>query len=190
MNLSIIDKLGQIFGYMFSSFMTIQLSIIAFLLFGLIILNIKRDTKVIKIASCFLFLIIIISLILMYQDYAINSINTFIKWILNYLYFPSMAMYFMTILFVTGVLIVTIISKKMSVFLKRVNLIFFGVIYFMYINVISITLTNGMDLTDIKAIYEHNTLLSFIQISNMIFFLWIEFILVYNLYQYFKRKYD
>ena len=190
MELTVLDKLDRILNYLTSSFLSIGLLLIVILFFTILFLNINRNKKIVKTIASIVLFVAALSMIIVFNEYALYSMDVFIKWILHYIYFPSMAMYFMIILFVTFILISTIHNKEMTKFKKRINIGTFAVLYFMFLCVISIAVVDNIYFTNLNSIYEHDTLVSFLQISNMIFFFWIQFTLVYKLFQYFKRKYD
>ena len=190
MELTVIDKLNHILNYMTSSFLSIGLLLMVLLFFTILFLNINRNKKLVKSITTLVLFIAVLSLIIVFREYALYSLDVFIKWILHYLYFPSMAMYFIIILFVTFILISTVHNKEMSKFKKRINIVVFAILYIMFLSVISIAVVDNIYFTDLNSIYEHDTLVSFLQISNMIFFFWIQFTLIYKLFQFFKKKYD
>jgi hypothetical protein len=55
---------------------------------------------------------------------------------------------------------------------------------------ISLAAYDGVDLLDISVLYQNNTILSFVQVSNLILLIWLLFTGFYWLYRYFKKKYD
>ena len=50
--------------------------------------------------------------------------------------------------------------------------------------------TKSVDLVDISKLYQNETILSLVQISNFILILWLLFTGFYHLFRYFKKKYD
>ena len=51
MNLSLIQKIGMVFKYIFSSFLSIEMFILSLLLFIILVVNLKRNNKLIQLAA-------------------------------------------------------------------------------------------------------------------------------------------
>ena len=177
MEMTIIDKLGLIIKYATSSFMGIELLILSILLFLFTVLNIKKDSKKVKIISTVLCLSFLVGIVVTYRSYAVDSIDGFIKAVLSYLYFPSMVVYFFIMVFVNIDIIITIFSKKMPNLKKVVNSFVLSILYFFFMAVVSLALSNKLDLSSTVSLYTNDTILSFIQVSNLIFFFWCEYTL-------------
>lgn len=190
MEMTIIDKIALILKYIFSSFMGIELFLLSLILFLFTFLNIKKNNKKVKVVSTILCIGFLIGIILTYKSYAAESIDSFIKAVLSYLYFPSMVVYFFIILFVTVDIIITIFSNKMPRTKKIVNSIVLSILYFCFMAVISIALTNDINLSSTVSLYTNDTLLSFIQMSNLLFAFWIEFTILYYFYKFLQKKFD
>ncbi len=190
MEMTIIDKFALIFKYISSSFMGIELFILSLILFLFTFLNIKKNNKIVKIISAILCLGFLIGIIVTYKSYAMQSIDTFIKWILSYLYFPSMVVYFFIILFVTIDIIITIFSNKMPKVKKVVNSIVLSILYFCFMAVISIALKDNINLSSTMSLYTNDTILAFIQLSNLLFAFWTEFTILYYFYKFLQKKLD
>ena len=90
MEMTVIDKLTMIFKYIISSFMGIELFLLSLLLFLFTILNIKKNNKIVKIISIIICVGFLIGLMIAYRSYAMESIDSLIRLLLSYLYFPSM----------------------------------------------------------------------------------------------------
>lgn len=190
MEATIFDKISIILKYIFSSFMGIELLLLSLLLFLFTILNIKKNNKIVKIVSIILCLAFVLGLLIAYHSYAVYCIDSFIKFILSYIYFPSMVMYFFIMLVVTIAIVVTILSNKMSRSKKIINSVVLSIMYLCFMCVASIAITNKLDLSVMAQLYQNETLLSFIQISNLLFSFWLEYTLLYYFYKFLEYKLD
>ena len=101
MEATIFDKILNVLKYIFSSFLGIELLLLAFLLFLFTVLNIKKNNKIVKIGSIILCLAFVVGLCIAYHSYAMYCVDSFIKFILSYIYFPSMVMYFFIMIILT-----------------------------------------------------------------------------------------
>lgn len=190
MELTIFDKLAYIFKYITSSFLGIEIFILSILLFLFTVLNIKKNNKIVKIVSSILCLGFLIGIAISYHSYALYCIDSFIKVFLSYLYFPSMVTYFFMMIITTGALIVTILSNKMSKSKRIINSIALSILYLCFMCVAALAITNHLDLSVAKELYQNDTLLAFIQISNLIFSFWVEYTCLYYLYKFLEYKLD
>ena len=190
MDISLIDKIGLVFQYVFSSFLSIEMFLFGLLLFCLLLFNIKRKSKIVSVATVSIYLGFFIGVVVSYSDYVRLCIDSFIKGIMNYIYFPSTIAYFFIILFVIFALVRTVFCKKITIFKRVFNYVFFGIIFFLFMSFITIATTNGLQLVDITTLYQNDTVLALIQLSNLLLLVWGVFTVFYQLFQYFKRKYD
>lgn len=190
MELTIFDKLAYIFKYITSSFLGIEIFILSILLFLFTVLNIKKNNKIVKIGSSILCLGFLIGIVISYHNYALYCIDSFIKLFLSYLYFPSMVTYFFMMIITTVALIITIFSNKMSKSKRIVNSVALAMLYLSFMCVAALAITNNLDLSVAKELYQNDTLLSFIQISNLIFSFWAEYTVLYYLYKFLEYKLD
>ena len=190
MEMTVIDKLILIFKYITSSFMGIELFLLSLILFLFTILNIKKNNKIVKIMSIILCASFLVGLMIAYRSYAMESIDSFISIILSYLYFPSMIVYFFIILITTIAFICTILSKKMAKSKKIINCISLSFLYFCFMAIIALATKSNIDLSVVNELYKNDTILSFVQISNMVFFLWIEYTALYYFYKFLESKLD
>ena len=90
----------------------------------------------------------------------------------------------------TGALIVTILSNKMSKSKRIINSIALSILYLCFMCVAALAISNHLDLSVAKELYQNDTLLAFIQISNLIFSFWVEYTCLYYLYKFLEYKLD
>ena len=129
MNLSLLGKLGVIFKYIFSSFLSIEMFVISLLLFVILIYNLKKNNRMVKIIAIGVYLGFVLGIFISYTTYVKSSFDSFVKWIMNYIYFPSTIVYFFIMVFVTILMLYTLFSKKLKIFKKIVNYSIFSILY-------------------------------------------------------------
>ena len=190
MNLSLLEKFGVIFKYIFSSFLSIEMFILSLLLFCILIINLKRNNYVVQMVAIGIYIGFIIGILISYSTYVKTCVDSFVKAILNYIYFPSTIVYFFIILFVTVMILWTLFSKKISQFKKVVNYLFFSILYFFFMSFIALATYDAVDLVDTSKLYQNETILCFVQISNFILLIWFLFTGFYWLYFYLKKRFD
>ena len=190
MNLSLFEKIGVIFKYTFSSFLSIELFVLSLLVFLVLYINIKRKNQIIQLSSFVLYIGFIIGVFISYTSYVQTCIDSFVKTIMNYIYFPSTIVYFFIMLFVTIVMIYTLLSKKIHLYKKIFNYATFSILYYFFLSFLSLASYDMVDLLDITKLYENDVILSIVQISNLLLVIWLIVTGFYHLYLYFKKKYD
>ena len=190
MNLSLFDKIGTIFKYMFSSFLSIEMFVLSLLLFVILIINLKRKNTLVQMIAIGVYIGFILGIFISYTTYVKTCVDSFIKGIMNYIYFPSTIVYFFIIMFVTVMILFTLFSKKLTIFKKVINYLFFSILYFLFMSFIALGAYHGLDLVDITVLYQNDTILSIVQISNSLLLIWLIYTGFYHLYKHFKKKYD
>lgn len=190
MDLSLIEKVGVLFKYIFSSFLSIEMFIISLLLFFILLFNLKKKNKIVQIISVGIYIGFIIGIMVSYSDYTRVCLDSFIKEIMNYIYFPSTIVYFFIIVFVTVIMLKTVFSSKMTTFKKGVNYFFFSILYFLFMSFMALASYSGIDLINVVDLYKNEVILAIVQISNFLLLIWCLFTFFYKLYFYFKKKFD
>ena len=190
MDMSLFEKFGIIFEYMFSSFLPIGMLLLSLLLLCILLVNIRANNKYINIAAIGIYLGFVLGITISYSDYVKLCINGFVKTIINYIYFPSTFMYFLIFLFVTVLMLYTIFNKNIGKVKRIVNYITFSILYFFFMSFIVLTVASGVDIYDTVALYSNEIILSLVQVSNLLFLLWLLFTGFYELYKYFKKRFD
>ena len=121
MNLSLVQKMGMVFRYIFSSFLSIEMFVLSLLLFIILVVNLKRNNKIIQLAAIGVYLGFVIGIFISYTTYVQTCVDSFVKLFMNYVYFPSTVVYFFIMSFVSIMIIWTLFSKKLTTFKKVFN---------------------------------------------------------------------
>ena len=190
MNMSLFEKFEVLIEYMTSSFLPLGMFILCLLLLCILLVNIKLKNKYINIASIGIYLGFIFGIVLSYKDYVQLCVNSFVKTIMNFIYFPSTFAYFIEFIVITFLMVYTIFNEKMEIFKKIINYICFTVMYFFFMMFIVLSVTSGVDIYNASVLYQNEIILSIVQVSNLFLLVWILFTLFYQLFIYFKKKYD
>ena len=190
MNLSLIEKFSVVFKYLFSSFLSIEMFILTLLLFAILVFNLKNDNRIVQMVTVGTYIGFIIGIIVSYTTYVKTCLDSFVKAVMNYIYFPSTIAYFFIILFVTVMMIYSLYNRKLSKFKKIINFLIFSIMYFFFMSFIALATYDMVDLMDTSMLYENEVILSLVQISNLLLVIWLLFTGFYHLYLFFKKKYD
>lgn len=190
MNLSILEKILLILKFFTSSFLGIELFLLVLLFSCFIFLNMKfRNMKVRYALPLFLALSIFV-VVIIFHGFALSSIKSFIKSLMYYYYFPNMALYFVIVLVITIIFIYTLLTRRLKKRKKIINYSFFIPIYTCFIGLVGYVSLYNIPLVLNDSMYKYDTVLSFVQISNLCALLWITVTAFYYLYKYFKKKFN
>ena len=189
-DLTLFQKLKLIFKYFFSSFMPIELLIIVLCVFLFLFFNLKRNKTVVNIFIPIIILLFLAFMAMGFHEYTKSAFEEVIKMIMHYYYFPSMTFYFVIIIFTTIYLIRTVYTEKVSKRFKIFNYSFSFILFSLFVGLFSYVISNKIGLSIDYSIYKDQYILSFIQISNLVFIIWLFIIGIIKLYKYFKKKYD
>lgn len=190
MNLSLFGKISLIFHYIFSSFLSIEMFILSLLLFIILVYNLKRHNRVVQMIAIGIYVGFVLGILISYTTYVKSCVDSFVKAVMNYVYFPSTIAYFFIIIFVTVMILFTLFRKEISFFKKVVNYLFFSVLYFFFMSFIALAAYDGVDLLDLSVLYQNDVILSLVQVSNFILIIWLIYTAFYWLFRFFKKKYD
>ncbi len=187
MNISFFDKVTNIFEFMFSSYLGIELFIFVLLFLSFLIINIFVKSRIAKIVSIILLLLPLVILFFIDSYFIISSIENFIMLVMQVIYYPSIVVYFFIVSFVFIWMSYTIISRSMTKFKKISNYIVLLFMFFCYFSFFSICYLEGISIFEKVDIYNNEILVSFIQIGNIVLMCYLLFNFFYYLFKFFKR---
>ena len=190
MELGFLEKMRIIFKLLFSSFMSIEILIFFLLLFLLLIFNIKIKNKIVPIALSVVCISLMLSFMIGFSSYTITCVDSFIMKVMDYYYFPSTVVFFFICLFMIGVFIYTLFSKKLNTLKKVINYLCSIVVFLFFSLFTCIAIVNKLDLADQIALYENKQIITVVQVSNLVVLFWIIVTVFYYLYLFFKKKFD
>lgn len=190
MELSLFEKMKMIFELLFSSFMFLELFLLFLLLFLLGVVNIKANNKILPIFLTVIFGISILGFVIYHSTYVAMCIDTFIMKVMDYYYFPSTVVFFFLFFIAVLIFIYTLFSKKLLLWKKIFNYGIMSIIFLFFSMFVGSANLNHVDLADTVSLYQHDQILSIVQLSNLVFLCWIVVSFFYHLYLFFRRKFD
>ena len=178
--LSLLDKLMILFNMIKGSnlfLMILGILIVIFIIVGIITVKNKKIGKAIYLlglGSILGYLVISFkpNLLKMFQ-YMMD--NFFIA-----LYFPTLAIYLAAIIIMNIIVFKTVFSNKSSKAIKIINtIVYFIMNYLLLLNLNVITKEN-LDVFDQSSIYQNDNARALIELSSIIFIIWIIFLIIYK----------
>lgn len=169
---SLLDRVSVILdmitssGFFVSLFITICLTII------ILVIDSKVRKKWIKYILAFIYFGFMIYVVYRYGSYALSLNDTFVEKIFTAMYFPNLVTYVSMMIVTVFIIISTFVNKQSSSFSKILDLLFFGIIWFLFILVLDTVKSYNIDIYDKVSIYSNESLMILLQASMYVFFIW------------------
>ena len=176
--------IGKVLSIFFQVMMSYKLSLLILLLLGILvyILISTKNKSVKKTKKIYLgvyILLIVIIILLFYKD-----IYTFFDYMMNNLfiaiYFPNLAIYFAALIISNIIVLVSIFNDKITRLVRNINIIVFTIINYILILLINVISVNNLDIYSRKSIYENASAYGLIELSSLIFMIWIIFLVIFT----------
>ncbi len=178
--MSFVDKLGVLLKVINSSKAYI-LVFFALLFIGYVILS-ANNKKAKKTKTTFLMIYIVIIAIIIYI-YRANLSNMF-DYMMNNLfiviYFPNLAVYLAAIIATNIIMWTSIFSTKTPKFIKNINVAVYSMITYLLILILNIISKNNLDVFIQSSVYGNIDAQALIELSSVLFVLWIAFLIIYK----------
>ncbi len=178
--MSFVDKLGVLLNVINSSKEYI-LVFFALLFIGYVILS-ANNKKAKKTKTTFLMIYILIIAIIIYI-YRANLSNMF-DYMMNNLfiviYFPNLAVYLAAIIATNIIMWISIFSTKTPKFIKNINVAVYSMITYLLILILNIISKNNLDVFIQSSVYGNTDAQALIELSSVLFMLWIAFLIIYK----------
>ena len=131
------------------------------------------NKKLIKALYIILYTIVISTLIYLYHEPLLKLVDYLIENIVNNLLFPNLAVYIFILLIVNIIIITTLLSSKIKLYIKNINITFFLLMQFLLFFIVNIIINNNINVYEKLTIYSNQNLLVLIEISMGIFLVWM-----------------
>ena len=188
--LSLLDKLSLFIDVAKDSLWSV---LILLILMGLVYLFSQTDKKTMKrnkIIYIGFSLLMLIILFIVYLPSIGKVFDNMMNNLFIVIYFPSLAVYFAAIITTSIILWVSLFSYKTSELIKRLNLVMYLIINYLFALVLYVINTKKLDIFSTESIYSNREATALIELTSIIFVVWILFLIVYKLVlKYLKREY-
>ena len=186
--MSFMDKLSVLLNVSLSSKLFIALFILLTVIGIVLIKNNNNDVQ--KNKKIYLVITIFISALVIFTfntslakmfDYMMN--NFFII-----VYFPNIAIYLAAIIATNIILFVSIFSNKTSKVIKNINIIVYTLINYFLVLLLFTVNKSGLDLFSQSSIYQNESATALIELTSIVFIVWVIFLVLYKLILSYLRK--
>ena len=188
--MSFMDKLSVLLNVSLSSKLFIALFILLIVNGIVLIKNNNNDVQNNNII--YLVITIFISALVIFTfntslakmfDYMMNNLFIIV-------YFPNIAIYLAAIIATNVILFVSIFSNKTSKVIKNINIIVYTLINYFLVLLLFTVNKSGLDLFSQSSIYQNESATALIELTSIVFIVWVIFLVLYKLILSYLSKDD
>lgn len=188
--MSFIDKLGVLVEVSKSSNLFIVaifiLGIIGYLFFSVNKKNMKKSRRLYLGAA----MVVLVLTLAIYKDSITDMFDYMMNNFFIAVYFPNVAIYLAAIIITNIILYVSIFSYKTSTLIKNINITIYCILNYILILLLNVIVTKKLDVFTQASIYQNKQAHALIELSSIIFIVWILFLIAYRLIMiYLKKEY-
>ena len=188
--MTFMDKLSVLLNVSLSSKLFIALFILLIIISFVLIKNNNNDVQ--KNKKIYLMITIFISALVIFTfntslakmfDYMMNNLFIIV-------YFPNIAIYLAAIIATNVILFVSIFSNKTSKVIKNINIIVYTIINYLLVLLLFTVNKSGLDLFSQSSIYQNESATALIELTSILFIVWVVFLVLYKLILSYLSKDD
>jgi len=186
--LSFFDKLKVLLDVSLSS--KLFLLVIAFIIFiGVVFYTTnKKNYKTTRTIYLICMLFIVVFLIMSYYSSIGNLIDNLMNNIFILIYFPNLAVYVAALIITNIILLVSIFNYKVSKLIKNINITVYCILSYILALILSLISKYNLDVFSNESVYQNKNAQALIELSSVIFIVWILFLIVYKLIMIYLKK--
>lgn len=179
--MSFADKLGVLLDVINTS-KEYVLVFFVLLFIGYVILS-ANNKKAKRTKSIFLMIYLFIIGIIIYMHH--TNLSNMFDYMMNNLfiviYFPNLAVYLAAIITTNIIMWISIFSSKTPNFIKNINVAVYSMITYLLILILNIIRENKLDVFTQSSVYGNTSAQALIELSSILFILWIIFLIIYKI---------
>lgn len=186
--LSFLDKLKIFFEVSKNSF---WFPIIMILLLGVAVVllsNKKKSMKQEKTISIIFSILIVLLVFVVYHVSIANIFDYMMDNLFITIYFPTITIYFAAMIITNIIVWISLINQKTSKLIKRVNMIIYILMNYLLALILNIINIEKLDVFTQSSIYSNKKVTALIELSSIVFMVWIIFLILYRIILVYIRK--
>lgn len=186
--LSFIDKLRILLDISKSS--SLYIFILALLIFvGIIFIttnkkNAKRNKMIYASISVFILVILVVA----YHTSLSNMLKYMMDNFFIVVYFPNLAIYLAALIATNIILWISLFNYKTTKSIKTLNVSVYIIMNYLLALILNIVNKNNLDIFTQKSVYGNKNATALIELSSIIFIVWIIFLVIYKIILIYIRK--
>ncbi len=164
--------------------------IIGLIMVILMIISIRKYKKITRGLMIGVWLFLVLFIVIRYNDYLYVLFDNLINNIFMQIFFPSLVTYVIILLISTGILLYSLFSQNLRKFMKIINFIFTFIIWFLTLLTLDMIVNSGVNIYEPLTIYSDKTLLVLVEMSMIVFGVWMLLLLSIKLILILIKKSD
>ena len=186
--ISFMDKLAIFFEVSQSSYFFIIVALILIVLGFVFYTTNKKTIKRNKMIyfTCSIFIILLLGFT--YQDSISNMLDYLMNNLFIAIYFPNLAIYISALIITNIIVWISIFNYKTTEIIKRLNIIIFIIMHYLFALILKVISDYKLDIFSQSSIYSNEKATALIELSAIIFIVWIIFLIVYKIILIYLRK--
>lgn len=186
--LSLLDKLSLFIDVAKDSLWSVLILLILIVIVYLFSKTDKKTMKRNKIIYIGFSLLVLILLFIFYFPSIGKIFDNMMNNLFIVIYFPNLAVYFAAIIATSIILWISLFNYKTSQIIKRVNLVMYLIINYLFALVLYTINNNKLDIFNTESIYTNKQATALIELTSILFVVWIIFLIVYKLVLIYLRR--
>ena len=144
----------------------------------------KKEKRVIKV----IYAVILAGLVIYYSSSLLSFLDYLVNKIFILIYFPNLATYVVMILSATVIFLVSLFKKNINVTVRNINIsIYLLLIYFLFL-LGQVVISKKINVYSDLAIYQNENMMVLIEITMIIFTLWVLGLSIYKLFSLYINR--
>ena len=186
--LSFIDKLRILLDISKSS--SLYIFILALLIFvGIIFITTnKKNAKRNKMIYASISVFILVTLVIAYHASLSNMLKYMMDNFFIVVYFPNLAIYLAALIATNIILWISLFNYKTTKSIKTLNVSVYIIMNYLLALILNIVNKNNLDIFTQKSVYGKKNATALIELSSIIFIVWIIFLVIYKIILIYIRK--
>lgn len=183
--ISLLEKLNILKEVIISSSLYLVILGIIVLLTIFFATTTRRNKEENKQIFILIFVLLFLGLIVMFKDNLSNLFDYLVNNVFVLIYFPNLAIYAVALITTTYIMFISVFKPQVIKVIKIINSVVFAIIYYLFFILLGIIKNNNLNIYDNLIIYTNKQAQVTLELSGIIFSLWILFLIIY----YFVNNY-
>lgn len=172
------ERLGSLFDIAVKSPFFVTLIGILALTVVVLIINNRFNKKYVKYSAAVIYIAAVVLLGIKYGPSLLDLGDNLVEKVVTLLYFPNIVSYICMIIITILLVLITVINKKLSNFVRFSNIFIFIILVFLFVLTLDVIITKDIDIYSKTAVYTNETLVVLIQSSTGLFFIWLGVLII------------
>jgi len=147
----------------------------------------QKRTKIIYLGSS---VFILVFFFLSYHSSLSNMFDYMMNNFFIAIYFPNLEIYLFALIITNIILWISLFNYRTSKIIKNINITVYLIMNYLLYLILNIINENNLDIFTQSSVYNNEKATALIELSSILFIVWILFLIIYKLYiAYLKKEY-